>query len=167
MQSIQRRGTFYAARSAVITGDVQIGAESSVWHFCVLRGDVAPIRVGERVNIQDGAILHCKREVPLVVGDDVVIGHQAIVHCKRVGSRTLIGIRAILLDDAVIGDDCLIAAGALVPPGAVIPDGSVVIGVPGKVQRPTQTDERAYIQGVVQSYLELARRHASGEFDTL
>ena len=157
-------GGFYAADTAVIVGDVRIGAGSSVWHGCVLRGDVAPIRVGSRTNIQDGAVLHCKLGVTLEVGDGVVIGHHAVVHCKRVGSGSLIGIRATVLDDAEVGEGCLVAAGALVPPGTVIPDGSVVMGMPAKVVRPLKDEERAYIRRVVDGYAELARRHAAGEF---
>ena len=151
MQEMRRLGSFFAARSAVIVGDVRIGADSSVWHHCVLRGDVAPIRIGERVNIQDGA-------------DEVVIGHRAVVHSKRVGRRSLIGIGAAVLDDSEIGEGCLIAAGAVVPPGTIIPPRSVVMGMPGKVVRAIRDEERAYIDRVVIGYVELARRHAAGEF---
>jgi len=164
MHRIRRVGSFYAAETAVIVGDVSIGADASIWHHCSLRGDVAPIRVGPRTNVQDGSVLHCKLGVPLDVAEEVVIGHLAVVHCKRVGPRTLIGIRAAVLDDAEIGEDCLIGAGALVSPGVVIPPGSVVLGMPGKVVRKIRPDERAYIRRVVDGYAELARRHAEGEF---
>ncbi len=164
MHTIRRRGIYYAAESAVIVGNVYIGEDSSVWHHCVLRGDVAPIRVGERTNIQDGSVLHCKLDVPLEVGSEVVIGHNAVVHCKWVGSRSLIGIQATVLDDSQVGEDCLIAAGTVVPPGMIIPDGSLVMGTPAKVVRELREEERAYIRRVVDGYAELARRHAAGEF---
>jgi gamma-carbonic anhydrase len=164
MHAIRRIGKFYAAESAVLVGNVAIGEDSSVWHHCVLRGDVAPIRVGERTNIQDGSVLHCKLGVPLEVGSEVIIGHGAVVHCQRVGNRSLIGIHATVLDDAQVGEDCLIAAGTVVPPGMVIPDGSLVMGLPGKVVRPVNEAERAYMRRVVNGYAELARRHAAGEF---
>ena len=164
MQEMRRVGNFYAAGSAVIVGDVRIGADSSIWHGCVLRGDVAPIRIGERVNIQDGAVLHCRLGVPLEIGDEVVIGHRAVVHTKRVGRRCLIGIGAAVLDDSEVGEGCLIAAGAIVPPGSIIPPRSVVMGIPGKVVRPIKPEEEAYIDRVVKTYLDLARRHAAGEF---
>jgi len=164
MHAIRRIRKFYAAESAVIVGDVQIGEDSSVWHHCVLRGDVAPIRVGERTNIQDNAVLHCKLGVPLEVGSEVVIGHGAVVHCKWVGSRSLIGIHATVLDDSSIGEDCLIAAGTVVPPGTIVPDNCLVMGIPGKVVRELNETERAYIRRVVNGYAELARRHAAGEF---
>lgn len=164
MHRIRRLGSIFAAESAVIVGHVEIGADSNFWHHTVIRGDVAPISIGARVNVQDGAVLHTKRGVPLEVADEVVIGHLAVVHCKRVGARTLIGIRATVLDDSEIGDHCLIAAGALVPPGTVVPQGSVVMGVPGKVVREIRDEERAYIERVVNGYVELARLHAAGEF---
>ncbi len=164
MHTMIRVGSIYAARSSVIVGDVEFGDDCNIWHNCIIRGDVAPIRVGERVNIQDGAILHCRLDVTLEVGNDVAMGHQAVVHCKRVGSRTLIGTRATVLDDCEIGDDCLIAAGALLPPGTIVPDGSVVMGIPGKVVRTIRDDERAYIRRVVTGYIELAKRHVAGDF---
>src|SRR5687768_4059159 len=164
MHTISRIGSFYAARTAVICGDVQLGTDTNVWHHTVIRGDVAPIRVGDRVNIQDGSILHCKLNVALEIADEVAIGHHAVVHCTRVGSRTLIGTRATVLDDCEVGEDCLIAAGALLPPGMIVPDGSVVMGIPGKIVRPIRDQERAYIRRVIDGYVVLAQRHVAGEF---
>ena len=164
MEGMRKRGVFWAADSAVIVGDVRVGVDSSFWHHTVARGDVAPITVGARVSVQDGAVLHCKKGVPLEIGDDIVIGHQAVVHCKRVGSGSLIGIRATVLDDAEIGAGCLIAAGAVVPPGTIVPDGMLVIGLPGKVTRPLRDEEKAYIKRVVGTYLELARDHGAGKY---
>lgn len=163
--AIRRVGSIYAATSAVIVGDVTFGADCNVWHHCVIRGDVAPIRLGDRVNIQDGSLLHCKGGVPLEIADDVAVGHHAVVHCTRVGTRTLIGTRATILDDCEIGDDCLIAAGALLTPRTVIPDGSVVMGTPGRVVRPIRPEERDYIRYVIEVYQDLSRRHANGEFE--
>lgn len=164
MHTIIRTGSIYAARTAIVVGDVTLGADCNIWHHCVVRGDVAPIRLGERANVQDGAVLHCKHGVALEVADDVAIAHLAVVHCTRVGSRTLIGTRATVLDDCVIGEDCLVAAGALVTPGTVVPSGSVVMGMPARVVREIRDDERAYIRRVVSGYVDLARRHAAGEF---
>jgi carbonic anhydrase/acetyltransferase-like protein (isoleucine patch superfamily) len=164
MYSIRQVGSVFVAESAIIVGDVTLGDDCNIWHYCVVRGDVAPIHVGKRVNIQDGALLHCKHEVTLEIADDVAIAHQAIVHCKRVGSRTLIGTRATVLDDCEIGEDCIIAAGAVVPPRTVVPDGSVVMGVPGKVVRPIKPEEREYVRYIVDCYLDLSRRHVAGEF---
>jgi len=164
MHHIRQIGSVFIAESAIVIGDVQFGEDSNVWHYCVIRGDVAPIRLGRRVNIQDGSLLHCKHGVALEIADDVAIGHHAVVHCKRVGSRSLIATRATLLDDCEVGDDCIIAAGAVVPPRTIVPDGSVVMGVPGKVVRPIKPDEREYVRYVVNGYVQLSRRHAAGEF---
>ena len=164
MHEILRVGSIWAARTAVIVGDVSFGADCNVWHHCTIRGDVAPIRLGQRVNVQDGSILHCKHQVALEIADDVAIGHMAVVHCTRVGPRTLIATRATVLDDCEIGADCIIAAGALLPPGTIVPDGSVVMGLPGTVVRGIRDEERAYVRRVVEGYVELARRHAAGEF---
>lgn len=164
IQSIERIGQVYVARSAVIVGEVALGEGCNVWHHAVLRGDVAPIRLGSRVNVQDGSVLHCNHGVALDIADDVAIGHLACVHCKRVGSGTLIGTRATVLDDCEIGQDCLIGAGAVVPPGMVVPDGSVALGMPARIIRPIRDKDRDYIRRVVSYYVELARRHADGEF---
>lgn len=164
MHTLLRIGNVYAARTAVLVGDVSLGDDSNVWHHTVIRGDVAPIRLGLRVNVQDGAVLHCKHDVPLEIADDVAIAHVAVVHCRRVGARTLIGTRATVLDDCEIGEDCLIAAGALLTPGTIVPDGSVVMGMPGKVVRSIRREEREYIRRVTEGYLQLARDHAAGRF---
>ncbi|HSW45818.1 MAG TPA: gamma carbonic anhydrase family protein [Phycisphaerae bacterium] len=166
MSIIRRVGDVYIAETAAVVGDVTIGPETSVWPGAVIRGDVAPIRLGARVNIQDGAVLHCAHDVPLDIADDVVIAHRAIVHCRSVGPFTLIGNGAILLDHAQIGEDCLVAAGAMVPPRMVVPPGSLVMGSPARVVRPIRERERDYIRRGVSYYLDLARRHVTGEFPT-
>lgn len=162
--AIRKAGLVYIAQSAIVVGDVSLGEGCNIWHYCVLRGDVAPIRLGKNVNVQDGSILHCRHDVPLEIADDVGIGHGAIVHCTSVGPRSLIGIRATVLDNCEIGEDCLIGAGSIVPPGMRIPPGSVVMGVPAKVVRPIRDEERDYIRFVVEGYVELSRRHAAGAF---
>ncbi len=164
VHAIRRVGSVFLAETAVVVGDVELGPDCSVWHHCVVRGDVAPIRVGARVNIQDGAVLHCNQGVSLEIAEDVSVGHHAVVHCRKVGPGTLVGMRATVLDDCEIGQDCLIAAGAVVPPGTVVPDGMVVMGVPGRVVRPVSDRERDYLRRVVETYVELARRHADGAF---
>jgi len=157
----------YIAPTSYVGGDVVIGDYSTVMHHVMIRGDIAPIRIGARVNVQDGAIVHTPHGAPLDIGDDVGIGHRAIVHCRRVGPRTLIGMGAILLDDCEIGSRCLIAAGTLLPPETIIPDGSVVMGVPGKIVREVTDRDLRAIDHVVQSYLELGRLHAAGRFPNI
>jgi carbonic anhydrase/acetyltransferase-like protein (isoleucine patch superfamily) len=161
---IERVGEVYVARTAVIVGDVTMGEDCNVWPHCVIRGDVAPIRLGRRVNIQDGSLLHCKDNVPLEIADDVAVGHHAVLHCTRIGSRSLIGTRATVLDDCEVGEDCIIAASALLTPGTIVPDGSVVMGMPGKVVREIRDKDREYIRHIIEGYIELSRRHVDGEF---
>jgi carbonic anhydrase/acetyltransferase-like protein (isoleucine patch superfamily) len=157
----------YIAPTSYVGGDVVIGDCSTVMHHVMIRGDIAPIRIGARVNVQDGAIVHTPHGTPLDIAADVGIGHRAIVHCRRVGPRTLIGMGAILLDDCEIGSRCLIAAGTLLPPETIIPDGSVVMGVPGKIVREVTDRDLTMIDHVVQSYLELGRLHAAGRFPNI
>src|SRR5438477_7693195 len=128
-QFIRTPAGVYTAPNFVIVGDVTIGADSSVWFSAVIRGDVAPIVIGKRVNVQDGAVIHCDTGFSNTIGDDVTIGHGAIVHGTSVGDGTLIGMSATLLGRTQIGRECLIAAGAVVPPGLVVPDRMCVMGV--------------------------------------
>ena len=125
----------FIAETASLIGDVTVGADSSVWFGAVIRGDNDPITVGKGTSIQDNAVLHTEKDRPLTIGDNVTVGHGAIVHCASVGSNTLIGMGAILLDGAVIGDHCVIGAGAVVKENAVVPSGSMMVGVPAKCVR--------------------------------
>jgi carbonic anhydrase/acetyltransferase-like protein (isoleucine patch superfamily) len=145
--------TAYVDVSAQVIGDVEIGADSSVWMNAVVRGDVNTIRIGQRSNVQDGTVVHVMHEThPTRIGDDVTIGHAAIVHGCTIGNRVLIGMGATILNGAVIGDDTIVAAGTLVTEGAVIPSRSLVMGSPGKVRR-TLSD------GDVASILEYAANY--------
>ena len=130
----------FVAESADVIGKVILKKQSSVWFNAVIRADLDQIEIGERTNIQDGAVLHVDPNQPMVIGNDVTIGHQAMVHGKSIGDRTLVGIHAVILEGASIGKDCLIAANALVKSNAVIPDGSMVVGSPGKIIK--EIDER-------------------------
>jgi carbonic anhydrase/acetyltransferase-like protein (isoleucine patch superfamily) len=156
----------FRAHNCTVVGDVSLGTDASVWFNAVIRGDVAPVVIGPRTNVQDGAVLHCDSGVANQIGSDVVIGHGAIVHGKSVGDGTLIGMGAVVLGQTVIGRDCLIAAGAVVPPGLVVPDGSAVMGVPGKITRPVKPEEREYMRRLQKHYVELAERYVRGEFGT-
>src|SRR5687768_18570319 len=108
---------FFAAHNATVVGDVRVGELTSFWFNTVARGDVAPLTIGRRVNVQDGAILHCDTDVPNTIEDDISIGHGAIVHGIHVGHGSLVGMGAILLSRTNVGSECLIGAGAAVPPG--------------------------------------------------
>lgn len=138
------RGVFLAP-NATLVGDVELGDEASVWFGAVLRGDIGPIRIGPRTNVQDLACLHLTDGVSkTTIGADVTIGHGAILHGCTVEDGCLIGMGSIILDNAVIGAGSVIAAGALVPPRMVIPPRSMVKGSPAKVVREV-TDEEAML----------------------
>jgi carbonic anhydrase/acetyltransferase-like protein (isoleucine patch superfamily) len=156
------RSKFFLAHNATVTGQVVIHEDASFWFNAVVRGDVAPITIGRRVNVQDGACIHCDTDVPNVIGDDVTIGHGAIVHGMFVGGGSLIGMGAKVLGRTQIGRDCLIAAGAVVPPGLEVPNGMVVMGVPGRIVRPVKEEELKYMRWLPGHYVELAERYISG-----
>ncbi len=157
-------GNYYLARNAIIVGDVRIGELCSFWFGAVVRGDVATVTLGRRVNVQDNCVIHSDTDVPNVIEDDVTIGHGAIVHGTFVGQGTLIGMGSTLLSRTRIGRGCLIAAGAVVPPGLDVPDGMLVMGVPGKVARPVKEDDLKYMRWLTEHYVELAQKYVDGKF---
>jgi len=136
----------WVAPNATIRGRVTIGPDASVWFGAVLRGDVEPITIGARSNVQDLAVLHCDPGYPCEIGEDVTIGHSAVVHGAIVESGSLIGIRAVILNGARIGAGSLIGAGAVITERVIIPPGSLVVGVPGKVLRPTSPEQLEQIR---------------------
>lgn len=127
--------TVFVADGARIVGDVEIGERSSVWFNAVVRGDIFPIRIGRRTNIQDGCVLHVRAGFPVTVGDEVTFGHGVMAHGCAIGDLCLLGIGCVVLDGAEIGRGSVIAAGVVVPPGMVVPPHSLVMGAPGKVVR--------------------------------
>jgi carbonic anhydrase/acetyltransferase-like protein (isoleucine patch superfamily) len=158
---------FFRPENCTIVGDVSVGPDSSVWFGAVIRGDVAPVVIGTRVNVQDNAVVHCDSGIANVIEDDVTIGHSAIVHGKHVGRGSLIGMGATLLSRSVIGNECLVAAGAVVPPDLVVPDRMVVMGVPGKIVRPVKEEELKYMKWLTAHYLELAMDYVAGKFKSV
>lgn len=146
------------APSAVVVGNVTIGARSSVWHSAVIRADLAAITVGEDSNIQDGAILHVDAGRPCVIGNRVTIGHRAVVHGAEVGDEALVGIGAIVLSGATVGHGAVVAAGALVPENTSIPPGMVAVGVPARVRERVSGELAARVAANWLEYVELARR---------
>ncbi len=156
-------GAAFVAASAVLRGAVKLGPESSVWHCAVLRADMAPIEVGARSNVQDGAILHVADNLPCIIGEDVTIGHAAIVHACRIGNRCLIGMGSIILNGTVIGDECIIGAGTVIPGGKTIPQRSLVLGNPGRVVRSVTDEEVEGLRAQAGTYIALARASAEAE----
>ena len=150
--------------TALVVGDVLLGEGASLWPQAVVRGDIAPIRVGARTNLQDGVIVHTEFGVPLVIGEDVVVGHRAVLHGNRVGQGCLIGMGAMLLSGSDIGEECIIAAGAIVTEGKKIPPRSLVMGIPGKVVRQVTDAEIEHVKTICKRYRDLAIRSSQGDF---
>jgi gamma-carbonic anhydrase len=149
----------FVAAGAVIVGDVAIGESSSVWFNVVVRGDIAPIRIGRRTNVQDGSVLHVKSGFPVTVGDEVTFGHGVMAHGCTIEDLCLLGIGCVILDGAVIGRGSVIGGGALVPPGMVVPPESLVVGVPGKVVKDLGHGSAENNRAYADNYVEYALRY--------
>ncbi|MBP1325290.1 carbonic anhydrase/acetyltransferase-like protein (isoleucine patch superfamily) [Leucobacter exalbidus] len=142
----------WLAPGSVVVGDVQIGADSSVWYNAVIRGDSDAVRIGARTNLQDGVVVHTLKGAPTVIEDDVSVGHSAVVHGAHVHRGCLIGMNATVLSGAVVGEGSLVAAGALVPQGMQIPPRSLVAGVPARVVRELREDDREAVRRNAELY---------------
>ena len=147
----------FIAQNATVTGDVSIAPDVSIWYGAVIRADRNSITIGRGSNIQDNAVVHNTLTSPVVIGEDVSIGHGAIVHGATIGSRVLVGMGAIVMNNAVIGEDSIIAAGAVVTEGKEIPPRSLVMGVPGKVVREVSDEQAAGIVENARVYVGLGR----------
>ncbi len=146
--------TAYIASDVVVTGDVEIGAYSSIWFKTVIRGDVAPVRIGKNVNVQDQSMLHESPNKPLILEDGVTVGHQVMLHSSIVHKNALIGMGSIILDGAEIGEGAFIGAGSLVPPGKKIPPNTLAFGRPAKVIRELTDIDSKEMNRIRQSYVE-------------
>jgi carbonic anhydrase/acetyltransferase-like protein (isoleucine patch superfamily) len=156
----------YIAPTATLIGDVTLGDGASVWCGCVLRGDVSPIVVGARSNIQDNTVIHGEEGWPTLIGEDVTVGHNAIIHAATVGDRVLVGMGATLLSRCRIGEESIIGARALVTEEVEIGPGSLALGMPARVRRLLTEDEKAGIVLSARRYMEYARRYLAKERDT-
>jgi len=152
----------YIDPDCVVLGDVTLGDDCSVWPMAVVRGDMHRIRVGARVSIQDGSVLHITHAsdynpggYPLSIGDDVTIGHKAILHGCTVGDRVLVGMNATIMDGAVVEDEVIIAAGAVVTPGKRLESGHVYAGNPARALRPLKDAERQFFTYTAGNYVTL------------
>ena len=152
----------WIAPSAVLVGDVVVGAEAGIWFGVVARGDIERISIGARTNVQENVVLHTDRGYPLDIGDNCTIGHSAIVHGCSIGDNTLIGMGATVLNGARIGRNCLIGANALITEGKEIPDNSMVVGAPGKVIRQIDEAGVANLAASAERYVRNAKRFSAG-----
>lgn len=123
----------FVAETAVLVGDVTLKDGANIWYGAVLRGDLAPIVIGENSNVQDNCVVHIDEGIPTILGDNVTVGHGAIIHACTIEDNCLIGMGATVLDNAHVGRASIIGAGAVVSPRSVIPPFSQVLGIPGKV----------------------------------
>jgi len=154
----------FIADNATIIGDVVIEEGASIWFGAVLRGDVGPIRIGKRANIQDLSMIHTTTGLSEAhVGEDVTVGHGCILHGCRIGARVLVGMGSILLDNATVGDDCVIGAGSLLTARTLVPAGSLVMGRPAKVLRQATESERKLGPDGAATYSELAAIYGAAQ----
>ncbi|GFR36903.1 gamma carbonic anhydrase family protein [Insulibacter thermoxylanivorax] len=149
----------YLAPGAQVIGDVSIGEDSSVWFNAVLRGDVAPIIIGRRSNVQDLAVGHTDENQPLIIEDGVTIGHAAIVHGCTIRRGALIGMGAVILNGAEIGEYAMIGAGAVVTEGTVIPPRSLALGVPAKVVRQLNEEDLKHMKNNAANYVRKGKQY--------
>lgn len=154
--------TAWVAPSADLIGDVRLADGASVWFGACIRGDNTPIRIGERSNVQEGAMLHSDPGAPLDVGTDCTIGHHAVLHGCTLGDRVLIGMGAIVLNRAHIPDDCIVGAGALVTEGKTFEPGSLIVGSPARTIRPLDDTAKAMLRVSAAHYVAKARECAEG-----
>ena len=158
--------------SAVVIGDVEIGADSSVWPLTVIRGDMHRIRIGARTSVQDGSVLHITHAgpfnpdgYPLIIGDEVTVGHKVTLHGCTLGNRILVGMGSIVMDGAVVEDEVIIGAGSLVPPGKRLESGYLYVGSPVKQARPLTDKERNFFSYTAGNYVKLKDQHLAEGYD--
>ena len=150
----------YLAPGACIIGDVEIKKNSSIWFGAVIRGDVAPITIGQGTNIQDGAVVHTSRnDGPTEIGDFVTIGHKAIIHACTLKNNSFVGMGAIVMDKSIVEEYGFVAAGAVISPGKIVKSRELWAGVPAKKIRDLSDDDVREIEESAKQYIKLAERY--------
>ena len=150
----------YVFHGAQIVGDVEIGEDASIWHNCVLRGDVNHIRVGRRSNIQDGSVVHVSTYTyPTIIGEDVLVAHMAMLHGCRLEDRSFVGMGTVAMDDACVESDGMLGAGAMLTPGKTVRSGELWLGRPAKFVRMLTDEEIAKNRGMAEHYRKIAEQH--------
>ena len=156
----------YIDESSVLVGDIECGADVSIWPLVAARGDVNHIKIGARSNVQDGSVLHVSRVSkenpkghPLIIGEDVTVGHKCMLHGCELGNRILVGMGAIVMDGAIVEDDVFIGAGSLVPPNKRLQSGYLYVGSPVKQARLLKESERAFLKVSADNYVRLKNEY--------
>lgn len=150
---------YFIAPNASVIGEVEIGNDVGIWFGAVIRGDITPIIIGARTNIQDNCVLHVDYGFPLQIGENVTVGHGVILHGCTIASSCLIGMGAIILNGAKIGTNSIIGAGALVTQNKIIPPNSLVVGSPARVIRQVSGEEISLIQSSAQHYVQQMEKY--------
>ena len=154
--------TAWVAPGAVLVGEVSLGPSASVWFNATVRGDIEPVVIGAESNVQDACVVHVDHGAPARIGARVTIGHGAIVHGATIEDEVLIAMKAVVLSGCHIGPRCLIGAGAVVTEGTRVPAGSLVLGVPGRVVRALRDEEIERVLRNAQNYVDLSAAYRSG-----
>lgn len=145
----------FIARGSHIIGDVEIGSKTGIWFNCVIRGDVAQIRIGDRTNIQDGTVIHVTRNGhPTIIGSGVTVGHKALLHACKLEDSSFVGMGAIIMDDVIVESGAMVAAGALVTPNKIVKKGQIWAGNPAKYFRDLTEQEAAFIKISENNYVK-------------
>ncbi len=152
----------FIAPTAVVIGNVSVGSESSIWFHTVVRGDIAPIKIGDRTSVQDNTVVHVNTDAPTSIGNDVTIGHSALVHGTTVHDGVLVGMGAILMSYSEICANATIAAGALIPERTVVESGAVMVGVPAKQRASLDAAQTAHLAAIPDRYVRVGRQYLIG-----
>jgi len=156
--------TVFIAPNAYVIGDVKIGAQSSIWYGCTVRGDVNDIKIGSGTNIQDGTVIHVSSTLQgTYIGDNVTIGHGALIHACSIDEGAFIGMRACIMDGAHIEAGAMVAAGALVTPGKIVKSGELWAGSPAKLMRALSEQDQEHMQASAVHYVRLAHDYLDGK----
>ena len=144
---------YFVAPSASVIGDVRLGHQASIWFNCVVRADAESVTIGDRVNVQDGSVLHCDPGKPLILEADVSIGHKVMLHGCTIGEGSLVGMNAVILNGAHIGKHSLVGAHTLVPEGKRFPDGVLLMGTPAKIVRELTPEDQLRVARTAANYV--------------
>lgn len=161
--NIKRAEGVFVHPRAYVAGDVILGEGANIWCGACIRGDIAPVVIGKKTNIQDNVSVHVGYSAPVTIGEGVTVGHNAVIHGCTIDDNVLIGMGAIVMDGAKIGKDSIVGAGTLIPPRKEIPSGVLAVGNPYKIVRALTDAEKEGIMQNAQEYLRLAQMYADDE----